>query len=233
MANRAPFEIEEWYHCYTRGIDKRDVFNNRADYQRFLETLYLANNSDPLRREDLPKRASLNEIMTLPRTHTLVGIGAYCLMPNHVHMLLQEIREGGITDFMRKLMTSYTMYFNIRHERIGNLFVKPFRSRHVADDRYFQRLVSYIHCNPADLYEPRWKVGEVKDSSKFYDKLLSYPYSSFSDFINQENRPLRAILSEEVFSIISSVSPRLMLKEALAYYREFPQGDTLRYNMSS
>lgn len=148
---KTQFAIGEWYHCYNRGVDKRITYEDSLDYFRFLEQLYLANSELPLRRDDIGPQ-DFEKILKIPRDETLVAIGAFCLMPNHFHLVLKEIMEGGITMFMQKLGTAYTMYFNARYERVGSLFVKPFRSKHIDTDRYFQYLINYLHCNPAELY---------------------------------------------------------------------------------
>src|SRR3989344_6748269 len=116
-----PFAWGEWYHCYNRGVEKRITFEDTRDYHRFLELLYLANDEMPLRREDVGELA-LGDVLLTPRGKRLVAIGAFCLMPNHFHLVLKEIVEGGITSFMRKMGTAYTLYFNARHGRGGNLF---------------------------------------------------------------------------------------------------------------
>src|SRR3954464_6221238 len=108
---RVAFGVGEWYHCYNRGIEKRITFDDERDYRRFLELLYLANDELPLRRDEIGLR-KFEEILTLPRGKKLVSIGAFCLMPNHFHLVLKETSEGGITAFMRKLGTAYTLYFN-------------------------------------------------------------------------------------------------------------------------
>ncbi len=159
--------------------------------------------------------------MQLPRPHTLVNIGAYCLMPNHFHLLLQEKSDKGIAKFMQKLGIAYAMYFNIRHRRTGNLFVKPFRSRHISDDLYFQRVLQYIHCNPAELYEPNWKMGIVKNPSVLQKQLIGYSYSSFADHAG-EKTVARPILDESVFAVSTQPSPEIMLAEAALYYKDFP-----------
>src|SRR3989344_8357266 len=156
---RVPFQIDEWYHCYNRGIDKRTVFESEDDAERFLQLLYLANSPEEVRLCDLS--SSTDKILERPRARTLVSVGAYCLMPNHYHLLLKEIADGGISRFMQKLGTAYTMYFNKKYKRVGNLLTKPFRARHVGEDRSFQRVVDYIHCNAAELTEAGWKKGEV------------------------------------------------------------------------
>lgn len=218
---KTPFAIDEWYHCYNRGVDRRITYEDKNDYRRFLEQLYLANNDIPLKRDDLGV-CDLEKILQIPRDGALVAIGAFCLMPNHFHLVLKEIVEGGITLFMQKLGTAYTMYFNARYERTGNLFIKPFRSRHIHINRYFQYLINYLHCNPAELYELRWKTGDVKNLNVLIEKLVDYPYSSLGAYEDRKS-PARAILDECVFDIVRSVSPKQMIQEAREYYRENPE----------
>lgn len=190
----------------------------RIDYERFLGLLYVCNNSETMHRSDLFRR-SLDEIFTIKRKERLVGIGAFCLMPNHFHLLLKEIRHGGISLFMRKLGTAYAMYFNIKYERTGNLFVKPFRSRHIKNDEYLQCVIQYIHCNPAEIFEPMWKKGEVKELKELEKKLLEYPYSSFGAH-QKHAHPFRNLLDNSIFEIETQLSPQRMLSEARDYYSE-------------
>ena len=218
MAIRIPFGIDEWYHCYTRGIDGRQTFMDASDYKRFLRVLYLTNSTKPLHNVDI-ERKTLPEVLKIRRPQTIVAIGAFCLMPNHFHFLVKEIIEGGISAFMQKLGTAYAMYFNSKYERVGGLFVKPFRSRHVSDDRYFQQVLQYIHCNPAELYEPRWKTGVVRDMRTLEKKLLNYQYGSFGAHIQKDN-VLRPLLDPSVFEVETQLKPSAMLKEARAYYAD-------------
>lgn len=218
MANRTPFAPDEWYHCYNRGIDKRITFESERDFERFLQILYLSNSLERIHRSDLAS-ASTEKILTTPRGSPLVEIGAFCLMHNHFHLLLKEITEGGISIFMQKVGIAYTLYFNIKNERTGNLFNKPFKSRHVSEDRYFQHVINYIHCNPAEPCEPGWKNGVVKNMKQLHKKLLAYPYSSFAAHSDKFHR-LRSILGEEVFDIAKQTPPEQILQEALEYYAQ-------------
>jgi len=215
---KTEFAIGEWYHCYNRGVDKRITFEDKWDYRRFLETLYLVNSEEPLRRDDFDS-LTFEETLQTPRKKNLVVVGAFCLMPNHFHLVLKEIEEGGITKFMHKLGTAYTMYFNARYKRTGNLFMKPFRARHIDEDRYFQHLINYLHCNPAELYEPEWKVGKINNLKTLVEKLIEYPYSSLGAYGNKKSL-LRAILDEEVFDIARTLPVIQMIEEARAYYLE-------------
>ncbi len=218
MANRTPFAPGEWYHCYNRGVDKRVTFESERDFERFLQILYLSNSLERIHRSDLSS-ASTEKILTTPRGVPLVEIGAFCLMHNHFHLLLKEITEGGISIFMQKVGIAYTLYFNIKNARTGNLFNKPFKSRHVPEDRYFQHVINYLHCNPAELYEPGWKNGVVKNMKQLHRKLLAYPYSSFGAH-SDKTHSLRPILGEEVFDIAKQIPPEQMLQESLEYYAQ-------------
>lgn len=211
------FAPKEWYHCYSRGIDKRTVFEDTFDYQRFISLLYLENSSLTLHRSDLGN-LSHHKLLTIPREETLISIGAYTLMPNHFHLFLYEKSVNGISTFMQKLGTAYTMYFNIKYERSGGLFTKPFRARHVSNDRYFQHVVDYIHLNHIDLSRRRLDNGKL--DNRFITKVEAYPFSSFPDFTGV-SRPSRTILGDEIFEIYQNKTTKQMLDNALSYAKEF------------
>jgi putative transposase len=184
MARTFSFAPGEFYHIYNRGTEKRNVFMSRADRDRFLCLLYFANQSDPA---DLKLQGStLLEIAEQRTGAPLVEIIAYCLMPNHFHILLRELEEGGVSKFMQKLTTGYTMYFNKRHDRNGSLFQGRFKATHVADDRYLRYLISYIHLNPIKLIEPKWKEDGIADRVRAERYLETYTYSSYLDYLGKE-----------------------------------------------
>lgn len=219
---RDPFAVDEWYHCYNRGIDKRVVFESERDCERFAEALYLCNDSDSGERsyfDHIPHK----EIFKRDRSAPLVAIGAYCLMPTHYHLLLREIVDDGISRFMHKLGTSYTMYFNAKNERSGNLFNKPFRSRHVSDDQYFRHVAQYIHLNPAEIFEKGWKEGKLTSLSKLENRMRQYRFSSFQDYYRSD-RIERDILDAGAMALIRHGMPPMkdMLNEAHGYYRGLP-----------
>ena len=216
MARKVKFEVDEWYHCYSRGVDKRTTFEEEADYIRFVELLYLANDISPLNRDNIGTHAA-EEIFSRERTLPLVSIGAYALMSNHYHLLIKEVNENGLSTFMQKFGTAYTMYFNQKYQRIGNLFVKPFRARHVADDRYFQHVVNYIHLNPAELFESGWKKGKVRNPATLIKKLEAYPYSSLPDH-QKYKRPMNAIIDSSVFEVADKLTTTAVVREAATYY---------------
>lgn len=209
----APFSPGTWYHCFNVSIEKRLAFTDAEDYQRFLEILYLANDTRPLRRNDLGA-VPFEQLLRLPRDGQVVSVGAFCLMPNHFHTVLREAVPGGITTFMRKVGTAYTMYFNSRHRRTGNLFLKPFRSRQLADAE-LERAMSYVHYSPATLFESGWKTRHVVDPQFLGERIAAYPYSSYKAHAGVSTS-LRAILDAKTLPGRPASAARL-LSDALAY----------------
>lgn len=220
---REPIEYEQWYHCFNRGIDRRSVFESEDDCGRFLQLLYLANDTAPIKRQNIG-HLPLDEILSRSREASVVAIGAYALMSNHFHILLREKTQGGISRFMHKVATGYTMYFNERHGRIGNLFIKPFRSKRVNTDRYLRCVAQYIHLNAAERFEPYWKKGRVTNMAALEKNLVAYPYSSLPDYLRIQRRQ-KTILDPEAFDLIGDRLPTLstVLSDAREYYVEAEQ----------
>lgn len=193
------FAVEEFYHIYNRGTEKRLIFLDNADRNRFLSLLYLCNSRFPIHRSNYVN-TSLSDLMTLPREELLVDIGAYCLMPNHFHVLLRECVEGGISIFMQKISTGYTMYFNKRYERSGSLFQGRFQAEHLDTDNYLKYIFSYIHLNPISLVDVGWKKHSIKDKTKINKHLSSYQFSSYLDYVDRNSRnPEGNILNKTAF----------------------------------
>lgn len=180
------FAPGEWYHCYNRGADKCIIFKSLADYQRFVMLLYISNNTKRFVLSDFGKHSggpTLKQVVEkIDRKELLVDIGAYALMPNHYHLLIKERLEGGVSAFMQKLGTAYTMAFNLKYRRTGVLFSGKFKARHVNEDRYMRRVVNYIHANPVEIFEPGFKKGNIRNKKKLEKELLDYPFSSFPDY---------------------------------------------------
>ena len=128
------------------------------------------------------------------RTQKLVDVLAYALMPNHFHLVLKQKIDDGITKFMRKLATAYSMYFNIKYEHSGVLFQGRFKSSHINSGPYFRYIFSYVHLNPLELVEPDWKDGTIRNEKKARKFLADYRYASYFDYCVGE-RPERVILA--------------------------------------
>src|SRR3989344_1204558 len=196
MERKIVFTPGEIYHIYTRGVEKRKIFLSDHDYFRSILLLYLANSKDNFQlsswmrqkygKKGKPKLNDLYELFKLPRRDTLVSIGVFNLMPNHLHILAREKEEGGISKFMGKYLTSLSMYFNQKNKRSGPLFTRPFRARHVDNDRYLKYLFAYIPLNPVKLIEPKWKEEGIKDFKKVKKYLENYKYSSYLDHLGSD-----------------------------------------------
>lgn len=199
MLRKTPFALGETYHIFNRGAHKQAIFTCEADYGRFTLLLHLANNSEKVdTREVLRKykgQTSANIFEEEKPDKSLVDVLAYSLMPNHFHLVLREKSEGGITKFLRKVLTGYSMYFNIVHGHSGILSQGAFKSSHVGNEPYFRYIFSYVHLNCLDLFEPAWKIKGIKHLTVLKIAASSYPYSSFIDYSTTIVRPERSILS--------------------------------------
>lgn len=217
------FAPEEWYHCYNRGTDKRKIFMGKDDYERMLALLSACNSTEPIHVSNYEqgfRSKSLADVLRINTKSHWVDIGAYSLMPNHFHVLLRETLPGGITAFMRKLGTAYTMYFNIRYERTGVLFQGAFKAKHVGTDQYFRRVLNYIHANHAELYEPKWKNGVIGNRTRTKKKLLQYRYSSLTDYCGAK-RPESLLINKDSVLELLNRPPRLddLLDDARTFAR--------------
>lgn len=169
----------EYYHVFNRGVEKRNIFLTQQDYERFLVSLFSFRKQGRIKHfprlalgqhSVLTKVAQINQI--IEKQSDLVKIAAFCLMPNHFHLLLKECSKNGISYFMQRVGNSFTKYINTKYERTGHLFNAPFKAIHIKRNPYLIYLSRYIHLNPANIMP----TGQ---------HILSYPWSSYPDFIIQ------------------------------------------------
>ncbi|PIP18094.1 MAG: hypothetical protein COX43_00625 [Parcubacteria group bacterium CG23_combo_of_CG06-09_8_20_14_all_35_9] len=182
---RPTFINDEFYHIYNRGVEKRKIFLSEEDYYRFVHDLYEFNDEDVtinnfriIKSKRSPKLRKL-----------LVDIICWCLMPNHYHLLLRQLREGGISKFLQKLGTGYTNYFNWKYKRSGVLFQGKSKAVQIKTDTQLTHTSRYIHINSVELIEPNWKERGIKDWKKVKEFLNSYRWSSYPDYIGKDNFP--------------------------------------------
>ncbi|MFA5651803.1 MAG: transposase [Candidatus Paceibacterota bacterium] len=197
MNRKIKFSEGEYYHIYNRGIEKRIIFQDRDDYRRFVFLLNMANSKEPLNVRGF-KKIHQGLAFANHQGQTLVNIGAWCLMPNHFHLLVGEKIDGGISIFVQKLLTAYSMYFNKKYERKGSLFEGRFQAQHANTDNYLKYLYSYIHLNPVKLIQSDWKEKGIEDIKKTREFLKNYEYSSYLDYLDCE-REEKNILGKENF----------------------------------
>src|SRR3990167_8168549 len=186
-----PFAVGEYYHLYSRGVDKRKVFLNAQDYRKFQFLMYVCNSEKSIVLRNIRK--------SFDRGETIVDIGGFCLMPNHFHILVREKIENGISLYMRKLLTGYSMYFNLKHTREGKLFDGAFKAINASDDRYLKYLFAYIHLNPAKLIDKNWKEKQTKKVHQLLKFVSMYEFSSLQEYVKFPINIKRTILNKKAF----------------------------------
>ncbi len=217
--------IGNFVHVYNRGSRKMPIVFDEADKWRFLKTLRYFNdeysscniwrsvekiiNSGKCNQFERPK--------DWPPSRPLVKILAYCLMTNHFHLLLEEIREDGISKFMSRFSDSFTKYINTKRNESGRLFQGPYKSKIIKDEKYFQYARAYIQIfNPFELY-PGGVKKAVDEFDKAFDFVLEYVFSSLGENFGRRNlHILTEDASEEESKDLEGYKE--LAREALAYH---------------
>ena len=144
----------EYYHIYNRGVDKRNIFSDKSDIQRFIKEMEEFNTKDPI--GSLYQNSFKRELRG--KASKLVEFVTYCLNQNHYHFILTPLVEKGIEKFMQRLGTGYVMYFNKNHKRSGSLFQGKFKSKHIDSNGYLLQVSAYVNLNNYD------QNGRIKKS---------------------------------------------------------------------
>ncbi len=140
-----PLITDEYYHIYNRGVDKRDVFIDKIDLDRFIESIKEFNQIDKI--VSLANLRKFHQIAPKALSEPLVSFVAYCVNPNHFHFVLRQSMDGGISKFIQKLQSGYTSYFNVKNSRSGSLFQGTFKSQVISNDNYFRKILAYVNKN--------------------------------------------------------------------------------------
>lgn len=210
-----PLVNGQYYHIFSRSIAKYIVFNNQNDYGRFIELAnlyrYIDFNYKYSNFANLKIKMRKNVINELDKNRKLVEIVAYCIMPTHIHLLLKQIVENGISKYMAKILNSYTRYFNLKHQRKGPLWEGHFNNILVNSDEQLLHLSRYIHLNStsAGLVEKpdNWAFSSYLEYIKphstkrlcNYDDLFDLNPTQYRKFVNDQKSYQREL------SIIKSV----------------------------
>lgn len=192
----------ELYHALNRGVEKRQIFLDTQDRARFVHDLYEFNDSAPA---DNSRRLSpMIELrsQSYGKRDCIVQIHGWCIMGNHYHLLLSELKENGISLFLKKLNIGYAMYFNEKYKRIGSLFAGRTKKIRITSDAHFLHILHYIHLNPLDLLKgaASWRTLEIRDSKQALMHLETYRWSSYLDYCGRKNFP--SIITKELFGDI-------------------------------
>ena len=164
------------YHLINRGVDKRKIFVDKQDHLRFIHDLFEFNNQEKVNNTYYSFRQSINDVRrhyietSRKARKTIIDLLAFCLMPNHYHILVSPKVEGAISLFMKKVNGGYAKYFNAKYNMSGHVFQGAYNAVHIEDNNQLLYVSTYVHRNPRELRG--WKNREGK-----------YPWSSFLDYI--------------------------------------------------
>lgn len=168
------------YHIIARGINQQDIFHEENDFEKYRQAI---------------------EKIGLDSGITILG---YCLMNNHVHLLVKE-SESVLSVFMKRIGVTYAHWYNCKYERSGHLFQDRFKSEAVLDDAYLLTVIRYIHNNPV-------KAAIVKDPVK-------YRWSSCADYYNADNNAAGFVHTKLILGMFSD-----QVKQAIDKFRKFMLG---------
>lgn len=175
-----PFITGEIYHIFNRSIAKQPILKRKNDYERIYNLIDFYRFNKPKLRFSHYNRLALKErkefLDNLYSSDKLLDISAFCLMPNHIHLLVKQNKENGITTFMSNIQNSYAKYFNTKNKRTGALFQSMFKSVRIESDEQIIHTARYIHLNPLTSYV-------LKD----INKLENYPWSSFYNYMKKQS----------------------------------------------
>src|SRR3989344_2001179 len=133
----------EYYHLFNRGVDKRDIFMDKEDVERFHQCMIEFNTKVPI--GSIYENSFLKE--KEKEDTPLVSFISYCLNPNHYHHIMTPLVEKGIESFMQRLGTGYTLYFNNKYKRSGSLFQGKFKASHIDSNEYLLHVSAYVNLN--------------------------------------------------------------------------------------
>lgn len=188
-----------FYHAFNRGAENHDIFLEEQDYKVFLHFLkrYLTEPPKDPNRLKPPFRGDLFD---------QVELIAYCLMPNHFHLMLKQRAKEAMTELIRALSNSYVRYFNKKYKRAGSLFQSTYKAVLVESEPQLLHLTRYIHLNPLNTKE----VRPLKRSNL----IKKYPYSSYLDYLGE--RHTTWLHPEEILAFFKTAQ-RTGLKDILSY----------------
>jgi len=212
--------IGDIFHVFNRGVEKRKIFLDDQDYFRFVNNLFLLNNKFGKIRTT---KANIFNQPDLKR-QKLVEILKWSLLPNHYHLLLYEIEEGGALEFTKRLGNAYTKYFNIKNKkRSGYLFQNSAKIVSITNDPHFLYIPFYIDLNPLDLKFADWKNKGI-DNRKAIDFLKNYRWSSFNHYFMKNT--INQIENKQLFFHLFDTNEKNYENDIIDYLKGFHQNSS-------
>jgi len=199
----------ELYHVLNRGTDKRAIVMDNHDRTRFVRNLYEMNDTRPIDHVDRIPDVGHRTRKRRREREPFIQIHAWCLMNNHYHLLVSEIKENGMSKFLQKLNMGYSKYFNARHGRSGTLFQGKTKKILIEHDTHFLWILHYIHLNPLDYFKQtgNWRTQCLIKPDRALEWLEKYRWSSYGDYLEKKRFP-------------EIVSGSFMYDDRLAHMRE-------------
>lgn len=168
---KIPLVKDEMYHIYTRSISGIKIFASPDDYERLINAMvYYSIANPPCKLSIFNDLARSNKAPEIDNSKLLINMIAYCIMPTHIHMVIKEIADNGISNFVNLILKSYGRYFNLKYERNGPLWQGPFKNVAVKTPEQLLHLTRYVHLNPVTAF--------------IVNKPEDWPYSSYREYIN-------------------------------------------------
>jgi len=185
----------EIYHVVSRTVGDTEVFDDEKDFYRGIFSIYEFNNANSveirLRRQQRKKEKAIESIekaygrpTSVDRREKFVEVLAFSFMPNHLHLILKQVKDDGIVKFMKKVNGGYAKYFNEKYNRKGHLFNK-FRSVYIKDDDQLKNTFVYVHTNLISLMEPGWKEKGITNPEKVKEFLENNKRHSYPDYLGK------------------------------------------------
>ncbi|MCX6718734.1 MAG: transposase [Candidatus Staskawiczbacteria bacterium] len=193
---------DEIYHVVSRAVGDTVIFVDESDFYRGIFSIYEFNNSKKVeiwerRRARNRFKKQERESVGRPTSHLseyiderdkLVDVLAFSFMPNHLHLIVKQLEDNGITEFMKKVNGGYAKYFNKKYQRMGHLFNK-FRAVHIKDDDQLRNAFLYVHANLISIIEPGWKEKGIKNPKKVKEFLENNKRHSYVDYLGKKTFP--------------------------------------------
>lgn len=197
----------EVYHVLTKSIAQFVIFNNDDESLRVLEVILYYQREKPEIKFSkfikLEEDIRFNKKNLLSKKEKLVEIIAYCIMPTHIHLILKQQIQNGISKFMNNILNSYTRYFNIKHKRKGPLWEARFKNILVETDEYLLHLTRYIHLNPV--------------TGHLVNKPENWIRSSYNEYLSKSDN--NKICKYKDILNIRPVSYKKFVKDRVSYQR--------------
>lgn len=195
----------EIYHIGIKRIANEVLFKDTADYFRGIFSIYEFNDAMPVEIRErrkirkLAKESGERVSVISDKRELLVEILFFCFMPNHIHLVVKQVKEGGVIKFMNKIGAGYACYFKRKYDikEKGYFFQGRYNAVHIKTDEQLRTVFVYVHMNPISLIEPRWKEIGIEYIEKATKFLEEYKWSSYQDYIGKKNFP--SVTDREIF----------------------------------